>query len=221
MNHSIPETSGGPLLECEIGILTQPDGSASLLQGETSVLTAIYGPTQVRIAKELIDRATIDILFKPKSGLPTCADKYVQLLIRRCCESAIVTTLHPRTAINVIIQEVQDCGGFLSTAVNSTFLALLDSAVPLQFMVCAVDCVIDEDDKIIVNPNKSEEQAARASFVFAFDSKNKHMVACQTEGSFSRADLTRCLTVCRENTDRVFSFYRELMEKKIQKAILA
>lgn len=38
-------------------------------------------------------------------------DRIKENFIRNICECALVTTLHPRTAINIITQEMQDSGG--------------------------------------------------------------------------------------------------------------
>ncbi len=43
-------------LSCELGVLERADGSARLLQGSTSVLCAVYGPTEVKLNREQCDR---------------------------------------------------------------------------------------------------------------------------------------------------------------------
>lgn len=39
-------------------------------KGETSVLAAAYGPAEVKVSKEIYDRATLEVLIQPKVGLP-------------------------------------------------------------------------------------------------------------------------------------------------------
>jgi len=34
------------------------------------VIAAAYGPAEVRASKELIDKATLDVVFRPKVGMP-------------------------------------------------------------------------------------------------------------------------------------------------------
>lgn len=43
-------------LECELSLLSRADGSARVIQGGTSVLCAVYGPAEVKIAKEQCDK---------------------------------------------------------------------------------------------------------------------------------------------------------------------
>uniref|UniRef100_A0A8D2L9B4 Exosome component 5 n=1 Tax=Varanus komodoensis TaxID=61221 RepID=A0A8D2L9B4_VARKO len=58
---------------CEQGPLSRPDGSASWMQGDTSVLAGVYGPTEVKVSKEIYDKATLEVLLRPKVGLPVSA----------------------------------------------------------------------------------------------------------------------------------------------------
>ena len=46
-----------PEMTSEIGSLTRCDGSAVFNQGDSNVFVAVYGPAEVRMAKELIDKA--------------------------------------------------------------------------------------------------------------------------------------------------------------------
>lgn len=62
-------------LSSTLGDLSRPDGDATVSQGDTCVTSAVYGPGEVKVTKELLDKATIDVVYKPKSGLPGCAEK--------------------------------------------------------------------------------------------------------------------------------------------------
>ena len=49
-------------LACELSLLSRADGSASFCFGdETFVIACVYGPTDVRISKERVDRATVEV----------------------------------------------------------------------------------------------------------------------------------------------------------------
>ena len=84
----------------EQGVLNRADGSARLSQGQllfyliplaacndsdwlriaqSSVLVAVYGPSEAKqIRKEHLDRAHIDVVFKPMSGQPGLFVKHFQ-----------------------------------------------------------------------------------------------------------------------------------------------
>jgi len=43
-------------LSCDLGVLKRADGSARVVQGDTSVLCAVYGPAEVKASQEQSDR---------------------------------------------------------------------------------------------------------------------------------------------------------------------
>lgn len=57
------------------------------------------------------DKASVEVNFRPKSGLPGVPDRFREKLIRGTCESALIPTLYPRTAISIQLQEMEDNGG--------------------------------------------------------------------------------------------------------------
>ena len=57
-------------LKCERGLLTRADGSAQWTVGGTSCLASVTGPTQsMASSKEDAERATVDVIFKPRTGM--------------------------------------------------------------------------------------------------------------------------------------------------------
>ncbi|KAM9047175.1 exosome complex component RRP46 isoform 1-T1 [Megaptera novaeangliae] len=95
---------------CEQNLLSRPDGSASFLQGDTSVLAGVYGPAEVKVSKEIFNKATLEVTLRPKIGLPGVAEKSRERLIRNTCEAVVLGALHPRTSITVVLQVVSDAG---------------------------------------------------------------------------------------------------------------
>ena len=67
-----PSTQSTSALECSLGCLSRSDGSSSFaLNGTTKVLCSVYGPGEVKLMKELSNRAAILITYKPRVGQPT------------------------------------------------------------------------------------------------------------------------------------------------------
>jgi exosome complex component RRP46 len=40
------------------------------IAGDTAVVTAVFGPIEVKPQRILIDKANVEALYRPKSGLP-------------------------------------------------------------------------------------------------------------------------------------------------------
>ena len=219
MEDKDPSTLKLRKLKCELGQLTRPDGSSTYCQGDTCVMTSVYGPAEVKIARELIDQATVDVVFKPKSGLPGCADKFREITIANTCETILLAALHPRSSINLTVQEVQNSGSFLAACVNSCCLALLDASVSMKETMAAVSCCINQEGNIVLDPTVKDEEESRACLTFVFDSINKDVISTSSHGKFSADEFQSCLVTCRKACTMVFSFYRETMERKLSKAI--
>ncbi|GFR78965.1 exosome complex component RRP46 [Elysia marginata] len=199
----------------DLGCLTRQDGSVSLSQGDTTSIAVVYGPAEVRINKEKIDRATVEVIYRPKIGLPRPNHRKQERIMRNTLEAAIAANLHPRSSISVVIQETEDLGSNLSCSINSACLALLDAAVSMNFMVASVTVAIKENSDMILDPTKRDETEAKSVLTYVFDSVNYQILTIVSCGKFSRSEHKKGLTLAREAAKSVFQFYRESMSKKL------
>ncbi|GAB1602935.1 exosome complex component RRP46-like [Argonauta hians] len=205
-------------MSCELSLLSRPDGSASLSCGDTSVMASVYGPAEVKIAKEQINQATLEIIYKPKSGIANCAEKLKENLICSTCETTILACLHPRSSISITIQELQNSGSLLACAINTVCLSLLDASVNMKFLMAAVYCVFTENNQLILDPTIKEETSAPISMMFVFDGASKSTLAIHTSGLFDKTQFNQALLACRVASDEIFTFYKEIMEKNFSKS---
>lgn len=206
-------------LQCELGNLSRPDGSSVLTQGDTCVISAVYGPGEVRLNREQLDKATVEVVYKPKSGLPGCADKSRERILRNTCETVLIASLHPRSSVSITVQELQDSGSFLAACLNSACLALLDSSVSMKCLVAAVHCCVSENGNITLDPTSKDEKESLASMTFAFDSRDKNVITVVANGKCSKEQFEKCLLTCREASSSVFAFFREIIGKKMSKSV--
>lgn len=204
-------------MTCELGQLSRCDGDVFLMQGETCVTSAVYGPTEVRMNKEILDKATVDIVYKSKTGLPGCAEKLFERIIRNTCETVILTTLHPRSGINVIVQEMQNSGSYLACCINSVCLALLDAGISMKYLVAAVNCMVNDQGETTLDPDLKQEKEAVALFTFVFNNSDSQIVTVSTKGTYSVQQFKQCMALCKAASRQVFEFYKKSMEKKLSK----
>ncbi|XP_076445263.1 exosome complex component RRP46-like isoform X2 [Babylonia areolata] len=219
-NQSTVETSVPCLaaMRCVLGDISQADGSASLTHSGTSVLAAVYGPCEVRMSKEILDKATVEVFAKPKAGLPNCADKFREQHIREVFQSSLLVSQHPRSSITIVTQELEDEGALLATSINASCLALLDASVNMKFLVAAATAVIDRDGNITLAPQeKQTSEDILATLTVVFCDKNYSIIGVTSSGKFSTEQYDKCVALCREASLNVFQFYRESMEKKLSK----
>jgi len=202
-----------PML-CEQRVLSQPDGSATFSQGRTSVMAAVYGPTEVRFAREQADRATVEVVFKPKVGVGGCAARGTEEVIRGICESVILTSLHPRTAFTIVIQEIHDEGAMLACCINAVCAALLDACVQLNFLFAAVACSVDDSGRVTVDADKKSELRSVSSATFVFDAKDQNVLAMSADGNMTDDQLQICIAACQQASKSVFTLYRQIYAKR-------
>ncbi|XP_055523482.1 exosome complex component RRP46 [Wyeomyia smithii] len=209
------QSSLRPML-CELNILTRSDGSALLTQGETAVIASVHGPVEVRLQHLSAEKAHVEIHFRPRSGLGSVSDRLLENLIRSTYESTILTALHPRTAISIQLQEMQDHGGLIACAINAVCLALVNSGIEMQYLVGAVHSVLDADGRIWLDPSDLQAKDAQARFTFVFDSVAKKTVSIYTHGRFTPEQYHRALRLGTTAVDEVFEFYRKIVAKQCE-----
>ncbi|GFO38086.1 exosome complex component rrp46-like [Plakobranchus ocellatus] len=198
-----------------LSCLTRQDGSVSLSQGDTTSIAVVYGPAEVRINKEQIDKATVEVIFRPKVGLSRPEHRKQERIMRNTLEPAIEAHLHPRSSISIIIQETEDLGSNLACCINSACLALLDAAINMNYMVAAVSVAVKENEDMVLDPSKQVEKEAKSIITYVFDSVNYQIVTIASTGSFSRVQHMEALKLAREASKSVFQFYRESVAKKL------
>ncbi|XP_061454004.1 exosome complex component RRP46 isoform X3 [Rhineura floridana] len=202
---------------CEQGLLSRPDGSVSWMQGDTSVLAGVYGPTEVKISKEIYDKATLEVLLRPKVGLPGVYERSREQMIKKTCEAVVLGTLHPRSSITIVLQIVTDAGSLLASCLNATCMGLMDAGLPMNSLFCGVTCALDADGNITLDPTAKQEKEAQSVLTFAIDSTEKKVLMSNTKGTCSVEQLQQCVAASQRAADTIFQFYRDAAHRKYSK----
>ncbi|XP_054436710.1 exosome complex component RRP46 isoform X2 [Pteronotus mesoamericanus] len=187
-------------------------------EGDTSVLAGVYGPAEVKVSKEIFNKATLEVILRPKIGLPGVAEKSRERLIRNTCEAVVLGALHPRTSITIVLQIISDAGSLLACCLNAACMALVDAGVPMRALFCGVTCALDADGTLVLDPTAKQEKEARAVLTFALDSVDQKLLMSTTKGLFSNAELQQCLAAAQAASQHVFRFYRESLQRRYSKS---
>ncbi|CAH0551281.1 unnamed protein product [Brassicogethes aeneus] len=203
-------------LQCKFGILSRPDGSVMLSEGNTTVIAGIYGPVEVKMQKVLIEKAAVECHYRPKSGLPGVEDRFYESIIRNICETALAASMFPRSAISVVIQEMQNSGELISCAINAACLACLDSGIDMKCMFAAVSCFLGENNQLSLVPPVNRKEI-KATFVFVFDNICGKIIASHTDGKFSESLYEEALYICMNESKNIFSFFKKSLFEREEK----
>jgi exosome complex component RRP46 len=101
------------------------------VQDGSAVLAAVHGPAAAGPRKENPERAAVEVVFKPRSGLPGSQEHEWEEILRQAVEGVLLASLHPRTLVTVVVQVLSADGALLSCAANAACAALADAGIPL------------------------------------------------------------------------------------------
>ncbi|KFW75128.1 Exosome complex component RRP46, partial [Manacus vitellinus] len=160
----------------------------SLSAGDTSVLAGLYGPAEAKLSKELPDRAALEVLLRPKVGLPGVLERSREQQLRQTCEAVVLGVLHPRTAITLVLQVLSDAGS----------VSFGGEGVVEQLRVVGLGL-------------------ARAVLTFAIDSRERKVLMATTKGSCSVEEMQQCLVTAQRAADTIFQFYRDSLRRRYSK----
>uniref|UniRef100_A0A914UH32 Putative exosome complex component RRP41 n=1 Tax=Plectus sambesii TaxID=2011161 RepID=A0A914UH32_9BILA len=155
-------------INCRLGVYSQADGSAYLEQGNTKVLAAVYGPHEAKQRSRILeDQCLINCQYS-MATFSTSERKYRPRGDRKSTEltrhlektfnSAVLTTMYPRSQIDIFCEVLQSDGGNLAACINAASLALVDAGVPMRGIVSAAICGAT-DGQPCIDLNAAEESA--------------------------------------------------------------
>ncbi|KAF1870562.1 hypothetical protein Lal_00025750 [Lupinus albus] len=205
-------------------VLHRAHGSATWSQGDTKVIAAVYGPKGGTKKNENPQKASIEVIWKPKTGQIGKQEKEYEMILKRTLESICIRTIHPNTTTSVIVQ-------LLPCAINAACAAFVDAGIPLKHLAVAICCSVSESGYIILDPTKHEEEKMKAfaylvypnAVVSVLPEKSLQvgdepmangLITSVTQGSMSVDDYLHCLERGRATTAKLSEFLRKNIEPK-------
>lgn len=142
--------------------------------------------------------------------------KSIQEFIVGCVESVVWTELHPRTSIQIILQELENDGHLLSPAINCINCALLDSGLAMRCLMASSTAVIFGDGDIRLDPSENDIQTGGKSILtFVFESATDTVISVKSEGSpFTKEQFMRCHDLCLEKCHLTFQIFRDRIRSR-------
>ncbi|MCL7041994.1 hypothetical protein MKW94_008507 [Papaver nudicaule] len=168
-------------LACSRNLLNRAHGSARWSQGDTIVLAAVYGPKAGTKKNENPEKASIEVVWKPKTGQIGKAEREYEMILRRTLLSICHLTINPNTTTSVILQVVNDDGALLPCAVNAACAALVDAGIPLKHLAVSICCGVSETGSLVLDPTKVEEQVSIISQLDSLQSPHNFLFATHVE----------------------------------------
>lgn len=184
--------------------LTKADGSALIDQDGTIVQATVFGPVDISQSKINYEEAVVEILFKPKVNIAPSSPAFdyireIENLIRSVYKEIIITRLHPRTSISILIQEIYNGGSLLSATINAVCCALIDAGLPMKCPVSGVSIKLNDEDQ--------------CKFDFVFDNK-LNLITILTRGCINEDDLQKAVELGKQAATRHFEEIRKKVRER-------
>jgi len=215
-------------MKATIEFLDNPHGSVRLSQGDTCVMAAFYGPSDVRISKELPHRAAVDVFYRPKvtgsskaaqaMGLdPQVEERAMENIIASILETTIFLLDDPGAGFNIVLQEYENDGSLLATCLNAAFVAALDGSCSVRSLIAAVSVLITGEDTLIVDPSASQlKEGYKALVTYVLTNDNK-ILYTYMQGRAQNGVLSLSLKCARLAVVEIFNFYNTILRRKYLK----
>ncbi|KAH9761200.1 exosome complex exonuclease RRP46-like [Citrus sinensis] len=212
-------------LACSCSILHRAHGSASWSQGDTKVLAAVYGPKAGTKKNENPEKASIEVIWKPRTGQIGKPEKEYEIILKRTLQSICILTINPNTTTSFIIQ-------LLPCAINAACAALVDAGIPMKHLAVAICCCSAESGYCILDPTKLEEQKMKAFAYLVFPNSilsvlpegsslvqgepmEHGIITSVTHGAMSVDDYFHCLERGRAASAKLSDFLRRSLQSKL------
>lgn len=78
----------------------------------------------------------------------------------------------------------------------------------MKFLFGAVSCFLTNDEEFSFAPPITEEKI-KALFVLVFNNTTGSLLASHTEGCFSTEQYQKAMSLCRQESKSVFSFFKK------------
>jgi exosome complex component RRP41 len=209
-------------IKIKVGVLSNAQGSAYIEQGKNKILAAVYGPKEA-LPKHisLPDRCILRCRYhmapfstsERKSPAPSRREIELSMIIRNALEPLVMTSLFPRTVIDIFIEVLQADGGTRCAGLTAAVLALADAGIPLRGLTAA--CAVGKaEGRVVVDLNDLEDKYGEADMPIAYNPTLDGITLLQMDGIMSKEEIEQALSLAITATQRIHKMQVEALRER-------
>ncbi len=209
-------------IRIKVGVLSNAQGSAYIEQGKNKILAAVYGPKEA-LPKHisLPDRCVLRCRYhmapfsttERKSPAPSRREIELSMVLRNALEPLVMTSLFPRTVIDIFIEVLQADGGTRCAGLTAAVLALADAGIPLRGLAAA--CAVGKaDGKVIVDLNDLEDKYGEADMPVAYNPTLDGITLLQMDGIMSKEEVEQALSLAITATQKMHKMQMDALRER-------
>lgn len=209
-------------IRIKVGVLSNAQGSAYIEQGRNKIIAAVYGPKEA-LPKHisLPDRCVLRCRYHMapfstsdrKSPAPSRREIELSMVLRNALEPLVMTSLFPRTVIDIFIEVLQADGGTRCAGLTAAVLALADAGIPLRGLAAA--CAVGKaGGKIIVDLNDLEDKYGEADMPIAYNPTLDGITLLQMDGIMSKEEVEQALSLAITATQKMHKMQVDTLRER-------
>jgi exosome complex component RRP41 len=213
-------------LRIEAGILKRADGSCYLEWGGNKVLVAVYGPREAHprhqqdptraIVRCRYNMAAFSVSDRKRPG-PDRRSQEISKITSEAFEPVILTSLFPRTAIDVFIEVIEAEAGTRCAGITAASVALADAGIPMKGLVTAV-AAGRVDGVVCLDLSREEDNFGETDLPIAIVPKTDEIVLLQEDGNFTPQQLEEALTLGIDAAHRIYEIQKKALVERYRSA---
>jgi exosome complex component RRP41 len=209
-------------IRIKVGVLSNAQGSAYIEQGRNKIIAAVYGPKEA-LPKHisLPDRCILRCRYhmapfstsERKNPAPSRREIELSMVLRNALEPLVMTSLFPRTVIDIFIEVLQADGGTRCAGLTAAVLALADAGIPLKGLAAA--CAIGKaGGRIIVDLNDLEDKYGEADMPVAYNPTLDGITLLQMDGIMSKEEVEQALSLAITATQKMHKMQVDALRER-------
>ncbi|MHB8584935.1 MAG: exosome complex exonuclease Rrp41 [Thermoplasmatota archaeon] len=216
-------------LRIEAGVLKRADGSCYLEWGGNKVLVAVYGPREAHprhqqdptqaIVRCRYNMAAFSVSDRKRPG-PDRRSQEISKITSEAFEHVILTTLFPRTAIDVFIEVIEAEAGTRCAGITAASVALADAGIPMKGLVTAVAAGRVEG-VVCLDLSREEDNFGETDFPIAIVPKTDEIVLLQEDGIFTAEQLDQALDLGIQAAHEIYEIQKRALRDRYRTAVEA
>jgi len=210
--------------KCEIGVLSNTDGSAYVEHGGNKIFAGVYGPREVHPKHlGLPDRGVLKVYYRMATfsvhERASPAPNRRALEISKIIEDAITPTLflelYPDSAIEVYVMVIAASGGTRCASTTAVSLALADAGIPMKTLVAGL-AAGKANGKIILDCSDEEDKAGEADIPCVIQMKDEKICLLQFDGDMTPEELDTAISLVKKGAKQIFQKMTEAIHQKFE-----
>jgi exosome complex component RRP41 len=210
-------------IKIEAGVIKNAEGSAYLEWGNNKVIAAVYGPWEAQPKhSQDPERAVIKCRYSmaPFSSLeehgrsgPNRRAIEISKVTKEVFEKVVMIDKFPGTEINLYIEVIQSDGGTRAAGITAAAVALASSGIPMTDIPYAVSAG-KAGSEVLLDLNKIEDNYSDSDMPMAIAPRNGEVLLLQMDGTMSKAEFDKALSMIKEAGAVINKIQREALEAK-------